>query len=364
MKDIIEKLVKEEVRNILTESEETIRDIVKNSLLPELRLAIRESIAEEIQGILQKMPSVEETTPSSKNTRANKDDRMHDQDINPPSSPELQALAAEPQTPDIGHWTQDVGQTTGRYLYCIVEGDETANLGSIGIGGNEVYAISYKDLLAFVHNCSAEPYRSEDEEIVKGWIVTHQNVVDAAWKKFDTVLPMGFDTIIKGDEVADPEENMKKWLTEDYENLKTRLEKVRGKAEYGVQIFWNPETMAQKIIKESAEMSKLNEEIKSKPEGTAYMYRQKLADLLKKEMEKQADKYFKVFYGEIKPSADDLKVEKTKKTDDENTQMLMNLSCLMSHDESRKLGNILDKINARDGFSVRYTGPWPAYSFV
>ena len=81
-------------------------------------------------------------------------------------------------------------------------------------------------------------------------------------------------------------------------------------------------------------------------------------------MEKQADKYFKVFYGEIKPSADDLKVEKTKKTDDENTQMLMILSCLMSHDESRKLGNILDKIDARAGFSIRYTGPWPPYSFV
>ena len=341
-----------------------IKDIVKTSLLPELRAAIRESIAEEIQKILQKIPSMEETTPSSKNTHASKDDRMHNRDIKPPSSSEPQALDAEPRAPDIGHRTQDVGQTTGRYLYCIVEGDETTSLGNIGIEGNGVYAISYKDLLAFVHNSPAEPYRSEDDEIVKGWILTHQNVVDAAWKKFDTVLPMGFDTIIKGDEIAGPEENMKKWLTEDYENLKTKLEKVRGKAEYGVQIFWNPETMAQKIIKESTEMSKLNEEIKSKPEGTAYMYRQKLADLLKKEMEKKADEYFKEFYEEIKPFVDDLKVEKTKKIDDKNTQMLLNLSCLMSHDESRKLGNTLDKIDTMEGFSVHYTGPWPPYSFV
>ena len=357
MKEIIEKLVKEEVRDILSESEDMIRDIVKSSLLPELRLAIRESIAEETQKILQKMPIRVETTPSSKNIRSNKDDRLHDQDIKASSSPEHKALDAEPLT-------QDIGQREGRYLYCIVEGGEATNLGSIGIDGNEVYAISYKDLLAFVHNCSAEPYRSEDEEIVKGWILTHQNVVDAAWKKSGNVLPMGFDTIIKGDEIADPEENMKKWLTEDYENLKIKLEKVRGKAEYGVQIFWNPETMAQKIIKENAEMSKLNEEIKSKPEGTAYMYRQKLADLLKKEMEKKADKYFKVFYGEVKPYAGDLKVEKTKKTDDESKQMLMNLSCLMSHDESRKLGNKLDEIDTLEGFSVRYTGPWPPYSFV
>jgi len=61
-------------------------------------------------------------------------------------------------------------------------------------------------------------------------------------------------------------------------------------------------------------------------------------------MEIQADKYFKDFYDEIKPSADDLKVEKTKRTDDENKQMLMNLSCLMSDVGSRKLGNKLEKL--------------------
>ena len=356
MKDIIEKLVKEEVRNILTESEEAIRDIVKTSLLPELRSAIRESIAGEIHKTLQIMPTTEEKIPSSENIHANKDDRMHNRETAPQSNPEPRALDAEPRTPDIG-------QTTGRYLYCIVEGGGTTGLGNIGIDGNEVYALSYKDLSAFVHTCPAEPYRAEDEEIVKGWIVTHQNVVDAAWKKFGAILPMGFDTLIKGDEIAGPEDNMKKWLMEDYENLKTKLEKVRGKAEYGVQIFWNPETMAQKIIKESAEMSKLNKEIKSKPKGTAYMYRQKLEDLLKKEMEREADKYFKKFYDEIKLNADDLKVEKTKKAED-GRQMLMNLSCLLPKEASKKLGGELEKIDARDGFSVRYTGPWPPYSFV
>jgi len=364
MKDIIEKLVKEEVRNILSESEDMIKNIVKTALLPELKSAIRESIAGEIHKTLQIMPTMEEKIPSSENIHANKDDRMHNRETVPQSNPEPQTLDAEPRTTDIVHRTQDVGQIEGKYLYCIVEGHETTGLGSIGIDGKEVYAVSYKELSAFVHTCPAEPYRSEDEEIVKGWIVTHQDVIDAARKKFGGILPMGFDTIIRGDEIAGPEENVKKWLMEDYENLKAKLEKVRDKAEYGVQIFWNPEIMAQKITKESAEMSKLNKEIKSKSKGTAYMYRQKLEDLLKKEMEKQADKYFKEFYGEIKPNADDLKVEKTKKTDDENRQMLMNISCLMSHDGSRKLGNKLDKIDGRDGFSVRYTGPWPPYSFV
>ena len=355
MKDIIEKLVKEEVRNILSESEDMIKDIVKTSLLPELRAAIRESIAGEMQGILQEMPTMEKTTQSSENTHANKDDRMHNHDIKPKS--ETRALDAETRV-------RDVGQTKGRYLYCIVEGDETTSLGNIGIEGNEVYVVPYKDLLAFVHDCPAEPYRSEDEEIVKGWIVIHQSVVDAAWKKFGTVLPMGFDTIIRGNEIAEPEENMKNWLKEDYDNLVAKLEKIRGKSEYGVQIFWNPETIAEKIMNENDEIGKLNKKIKSKSKGTAYMYRQKLEDLLKKEMEKQADRYFKEFYEEIKPHIDDLKVEKTKKSEDEDKQMLMNLSCLITINGSRSLGDELEKINVLEGFSVRFTGPWPPYSFV
>ena len=268
------------------------------------------------------------------------------------------------RTLDIGHRTSDIGPMNGRYIYCVVEGSEPVSLGKVGIEGNEVYTIPYKDLCAVVHNWRAEPYRSDDEEIVKCWLVAHQNVVDAAWEKFGVVLPMGFDTIIRCNEVSNPEENMRRWLKEDYENLKGKMDKVRGRAEYGVQVFWDFKDMTQKIIEESIEIKKLEEEVKSKPRGLAYMYRQKLEELLKKELEKQADQYFKSFYERIKPHADDLRVEKTKKTEDENMQMLLNLSCLLSKDGSKRLGDELEKIDALEGFSVRYTGPWPPYSFV
>jgi len=265
---------------------------------------------------------------------------------------------------DIGHQTLDIGQSEGRYLYCIVEGSESVHFGSIGIEGNEVYTIPYNDLCAIVHNCPAEPYRSEDQEIVKGWVIAHQKVVDTAWERFGTVIPIGFDTIVQENEAANPEENMKNWLRDDYDNLKAKMEKVRGRAEYGVQVLWDTRVMAQKATEDSLEIKKLEEEIKSKPRGLAYMYRQKLEELLKKELGKQADQYFKEFYGKISPYADDLCVEKTKKTESENMHMLLNLSCLLTEGGSKKLGAELEKIDVMDGFSVRYTGPWPPYSFV
>ncbi|MDZ4383744.1 MAG: GvpL/GvpF family gas vesicle protein, partial [Thermodesulfovibrionia bacterium] len=248
----------------------------------------------------------------------------------------------------------DSKMTEARYLYGIVEGNEEITLGNIGIEGSSVYTIPYQDLCAVVHNCLPEPYKSKDKEKVNLWLTTHEKVVEVAWERFGTVLPLGFDTIIKGEEGITPDENMKKWLKDDYENLRQKLGRLKDRAEFGVQVFWDPKIISEGLIETNPEIKKLSEEIKSKSKGLAYMYKQKLENLLKKEIEKEADRYFKDFYEQIKRCVDEIKVEKTKKAEDER-QMLMNLSCLLPKEASKKLGEELENIDALDGFSVRYT---------
>ena len=250
-----------------------------------------------------------------------------------------------------------------RYLYCIAGGNEEIIFGNIGIEGSEVYTIPYEDLCAVVHNCSSEPYKSEDNEVMKKWVMAHQKVVDTAWERFGTVLPLGFDTIIRGEEGTSPEENMKHWIRDDYENLKEKISKLKNKAEYGVQISWDPKVIGEKLIENNQEIKKLNEDIKSKSKGLAYMYKQKLENLLKKEMEVESEKHFKDFYERIKRCVEEIKVEKTKKLEEEK-QMLVNFSCLVSKEKSKILGDELEKINNMERFFVRFTGPWPPYSFV
>jgi len=249
------------------------------------------------------------------------------------------------------------------YLYCLADGAEEVDFGKIGIEGNEVYTIPHKGISAVVHKCPPEPYRSEDDETVKGWVMAHQGVVDAAWEKFGTVLPSGFDAIIKGGGGFSAEENLKKWLEEDHENLREKLEKVRGRAEVGVQIFWDPKLIAENIMETSEEIGKLSGEMKEKPPGMAYFYKQKMERALKREMDEKADDYFKDFYGRIKGYADDIRVEKTKKTE-KDRQMLMNLSLLIQRDKIKLLGEELAKIKKVEGIDVRFIGPWPPYSFV
>jgi hypothetical protein len=269
--------------------------------------------------------------------------------------PRLLTLDSLPRTP-----TQD----GGRYIYGIVAGGKEVRLGQIGIEGNEVYTIPYQDLCAIVHNCPAEPYQSKDAEIVKGWVGTHQSVLDEAKERFGTIIPFGFDVILQPkDDAASPDQVVRDWLEEDYDRLHTVMEEIRGKDEYGVQVLYEPDVLGKQISEQSEEIRKIKEEMAAKSPGLAYMYKQRLEKAVKAEMERLADERFKDFYGRIKQHTDDIVVEKARKLDKDRV-MLLNLSCLVAGEKVDSLGEELEKINNKEGFSVRFTGPWPPYSFV
>jgi hypothetical protein len=366
MKEIIDRMVAQEVKGILEAHNPSIKEMVKTSLLPQLRDAVRREIKESLGNLL------EQSAETLKNPIPLPDPNHSaipgtDLGLSSNSNQSMGDRLPE-STSDSAFGRPRAGRTPhsaiGLYLYAIADGGEAMDFGGIGIEGNKVYAIPVGDLSAVVHEGTAEPYHSDDRDEVKKWVLTHQKVVDAAWEKFGAVIPMGFDTIICGKGDTDPEENMRKWVETDTEALASKMAKVRNKAEYGVQIFWETRAMARDVSEKSTEITSLSREIQKKPKGIAYMYRQKLEELLKNEMGKRADQCFQEFYEKIADHGDALRVEKTRKAEDEGRQMLLNLSCLLSKDQSEKLGETLEEIDNREGFYVRYTGPWPPYSFV
>jgi len=353
VREFIEEMVRQEIRDVVAKHRATIEETVASLLIPELKMAIRDSVHSALATVTQKPPA--ETVALQPLEKEAAIAGIIGGNSSTPSAPSVNGHLST-----LGH----LPSAFGRYLYCIADSSEGGSLGEIGIQENDVYAISFRDLSAVVHNCPAEPYASEKPEIVKEWVMAHQKVVDAAWKRFSTVIPIGFDTIIQGEVDADPEASTKKWLRDDYENLMRKMEKIRGKAEYGVQIFWDRRVAAEKATEESPEIKQLTDDIPSKPRGLAYMYRQKLEGLLRNEVERHVDRYFREFYEKIAAHVDDVRVEKTKKAEDPGQHMLLNLSCLLPREGSQKLGDELEKIDALNGFSVRYSGPWPPYSFV
>lgn len=249
------------------------------------------------------------------------------------------------------------------YLYCVSTGSHNETLDIKGLGGEPVFTVASGGVCAVIQECDKAFFSSEDPKVVSEWILAHQAVVDLAWERYETVVPFSFDTIVIAKEEKSARENLLDWLEKEQDSLKAKIERFRGKAEYGVQILWNPAVIAPRVTRNDTEVQKLEEEIRSKSSGTAYLLGQKLEQLLGQRMEQAADVYFKEFFQKIWVCVEEIQVGKVKK-DEPPRQMLANLSCLLPKEDMPKLGETLDGIGKIEGFFVRFTGPWPPYSFV
>jgi hypothetical protein len=251
-------------------------------------------------------------------------------------------------------------KTYGYYLYCVIESSKFEHFGNIGIEGKEVLSIPHENISCIAHIGEAKPYNSQDINQVKKLLESHNNVIETIWKKFKTVVPFRFNTIIKITNEEYKEENVINWLKENQKDLEEKLARFKGKAEYGIQVFCDPNIIGKKILEKDNELVKLKQDIDKMSEGLAYMKRQKLEQLLKLKLEEELNKKFIEFYAIIKPCIIDSKIEKIKKEDDE--KMLLNMSCLV--EDVSLLGEELDKIDKQAGFRVRFVGPFPPYSFA
>ncbi len=256
----------------------------------------------------------------------------------------------------------DLENREGRYLYSVINSPAHLSFGDIGINDNKVFTIPHEDIAAVVHSCQAEAYRTQDDGKVKEWILAHNYVIDYASKQFGTVLPFAFSTIIIGND-----ETVSNWLAENYRKLKSGLENVKKKAEYSVQIFCDQDGLAQKLASSDQELKELKEKLEEMSKGAAYLVRRRFELKMKDAIAVEISRLAADFISKISEHLDESKVEKKKSQVPEKykgMKLILALSCLVKEDNVEKLGEVLDEINNRDGFAVRFTGPWAPFSFV
>ncbi len=245
----------------------------------------------------------------------------------------------------------------GTYLYCVAEGDVDPPFAAAGLEGKEVYAIEYMGLVAIA--CDCPPSRVEDAARVEKWMIAHQSVVDKAMERFGAVLPFGFGRIIAGDSGGN---RVREWLESSHGILKRKLERVRGKAEYGVQVFWDQEIMTRRLMRDNQRIEGLRKEGEEKRGGTAFMHEIKLEKVIKEDLAARANECFRFLYRGVSELCE-VKVERVYGSA-EGGRMIANISCLLKDTQIKALGEILEKVNDEEGIYVRFTGPWPPYSFV
>ncbi len=249
-----------------------------------------------------------------------------------------------------------------RYVYSIVNCSGREDLGRIGVGDGVVYTIPLRDISAVVHSCRPVPYHTEDAQAAEEWVLEHSYVIDQATKRFGTVLPFAFDVVIRGDDHVIVE-----WLSRNYEGLKAELERVSGRSEYSIQIFYDYDRLANRFLSEDKEIMKLKEKIAKMRKGTAYLFQKNMDLKVKEKVASEVSRLSEEFGVRIKSLADELKVEKSGRSLPEkyrDLKPMISLYCLVRDDKITTLGEVLEEINNLEGFAVRFTGPWAPFSFV
>lgn len=248
-----------------------------------------------------------------------------------------------------------------RYIYSIVKTESQENLGDFGIEDKTVYTIPYKDIAAVVHRCQPLPYETKDKALAEEWVLEHSYVIDQATKKFGTVLPFSFDVIVRGDDSV-----VNEWLKQNYVSLARDLEKVTGKAEYTIQIYYSYDDFSAGIICTNRELNDLWKRIEREPKGKAYLLRRNLDQRLKELSSIEAGRLSNQFCSMIRPLVEELNIE-GKRSEKPNKyrdkELLAAYTCLVCDENVVRLGEILDEIQ-KEGFAVRFTGPWAPFSFV
>lgn len=256
------------------------------------------------------------------------------------------------------YWAEE-----GIYVYCIADGEAFPFLKNKGLEGCDVWTYKCMDLFAVLQNCPTEYLTKKDEETLKAWVLTHQKVIDEVSGKSGALLPFGFGKVLNKREGLTPIENLKNWIEQNHQTLKEKLERVRGKDEYGIQVFLDASTIQAELAENSIEITRIKNAIASSSEGVAFLYQEKLSRLVSAELERKAGEFFSIFYSNIKEFADEIKMESTKNSAP-GKKMIMNLSCLVSKEQVQLLGYLLEDIEKDERFNVRFTGPWAPYSFV
>ncbi|WP_435551400.1 gas vesicle protein GvpL [Natrinema sp. CGMCC1.2065] len=263
----------------------------------------------------------------------------------------------------------------GRYLYCLVRTDGDADLETTGVDGEPVSVVVADGIGAVVHACDGV-YDSGDLAQIRRWLVRHQTVVDEAGQAFGTPIPFQFDTILRGDD-----DGLREWLREERGILERALDGLAGHWEYRVEVVEIDPVDDAALIERDDRLRELDERIDDAEDGTAFLlekqFDQRLTELraARRESvtadlrERLAAEAREVHALERSPSAqlsDDVAGSSAgagdSKADDGET--LARLTLLAHEDDEGAIGSVLDDVAATDGLEVRFTGPWPPYTFA
>lgn len=254
----------------------------------------------------------------------------------------------------------------GRYLYCVVsldDGEGTGGDGSTidarGIDDREPYVVSIGDVGAVIQECQ-RTYEPDDLTRLRQLLLTHQSVVDAATAAFGTPLPTRFGTLLGGGDSA-----VVDWLADERERLLDHLERFDGTSEYRIRVAW---TDPPEPGEGNEELTSLRDRKDTADEGKAFLLEKQYEQRLAAWRREQKRELGSELHERLEPLVVELeRLEEHSspiEVPDDDTTLVSRVAIRATEADEAPIGDELEAIADRSGVEVRFTGPWPPYTFA
>jgi len=233
-----------------------------------------------------------------------------------------------------------------KYVYCIIPEIHETSFGKIGIDGEDVYTINFKEIAAVVSDASQQEYEILDHGIA------HQKVVESIVKKY-AAIPMGFGQVA-------PEDDIKALLSRNYLTIRKSFEKIEGKKELGLKILWNMEKALVEISNTSDRVRLLKKHVAHLPESRSYKTKIELGKAIAQELARRGDNIAENVVEQLGCLADEVKINNNF-----SDEMILNAAFLVKSDNEDNFDEAVDALEMVYGDQVRFNYVVsPPYNFI
>lgn len=224
----------------------------------------------------------------------------------------------------------------------------------LGINNRDTIFIPYKDMAAVVSNIHLINFDKLDEKELTQLVAIHERVNSDLMKKHN-VIPMRFGM------VAESTEEIRNILAKAYIQFKTALERIAGKAEFIVQVFWNERNILEKLLRENIEIQELKKEAESRGKILGFSSKIKLGKRIFEAIEARRKEYIADILGNLATCFPNFSAGKLL-----DKEILINHSFLIDMTEELALEPRLNQLaeKYKDDLKFKYIGPMAPYSFA
>lgn len=236
-----------------------------------------------------------------------------------------------------------------------------------GVAGVPARQLEHHGLIAVLSQVAEEDFAEEplkehleDLEWLTATARAHQNVIDAL-TGVTTPLPLRLGTVFRDDS------GVRVMIEEREEDFRRALERLEGRVEWGVKVYFEEETKD-----ETGEGADEEARADVRPAGRAasgrdYLRRRRMQTMAHEEKWQKAEEFARRLHERLSAQAEDsrLHTPQNPTLSRASGRNVLNASYLVPRSHSEEFVELVDRTeDDTPGIRVELTGPWAAYSFT